>query len=160
MTVGHRTGPRKEVASDLISQSPREVNLIAPKESPKYASRLAVLMRGLTKPTLGVLRYALTLALFCVVWWYDARYLNRLFDVNLSVIKGASGLIDGSGKVEAMLRAFAAEKMLLFGEGSGLIWLVGKGLKYVFGRLVARSSPGKPETTLGRPPVSLQARQR
>jgi hypothetical protein len=124
--------------------------LIAPKEPPKNAAKLAAIVRGLMKPTLAVVRYALTLALFCVVWWYDARYLNRLFDVNLSVIKGASGLIDGSGKVEAMLRAFAAEKMLLFGEGSALIWVAGQGIAYASrclagARLRGRASKQGPE---------------
>ena len=38
--------------------------------------------RGILPPLLGAVRYALTLALFCVVWWYDARYLNWAFDFN------------------------------------------------------------------------------
>lgn len=114
-----------------------------PAETPKYASKLKAIVRGLMKPTLGVVRYALTLALFCLVWWYDARYLNRLFDVNLSVIKGASGLIDGSGKVEAMLRAFAAEKMLLFGEGSALIWAAGQGIAHASRYLAGARSRGR-----------------
>ena len=82
--------------------------------------------RGILPPLLGAVRYALTLALFCVVWWYDARYLNWAFDFNLAMIKRATGLADGTGKAEALLRAFAAEKRLLFGEGSGLIWGLGR----------------------------------
>lgn len=101
----------------------------------KYRERAMAFTRGLARPALGLLRYVATLALFCAVWWYDARYLNRLFDLNLTIIKGGSGLIDGSGKLEAMLRAFAAEKMLLFGEGSALLWGVGKGVSIAATRL-------------------------
>lgn len=75
---------------------------------------------------LGALRYGLTLALFCGIWWYDARYLNWAFDANLTAIKVATGVADGSGKAEAMLRAFSAEKMLLFGEASAVVWAIGR----------------------------------
>ena len=97
------------------------------------------LLRGFGKALLGTLRYALTLALFCGLWWYDARYLNQAFDANLSLLKAGSGLVDGSGKTEAMLRAFSAEKMLLFGEGSGLLWLLGKCAAVVGSRIFRRS---------------------
>lgn len=126
---------------------------------PKYRVKLMAIAHGLAKPVLGILRYVITLALFCVVWWYDARYLNRWFDANLAVIKGASSLVDNSGKVEAMLRAFAAEKMLLFGEGSGLVWLVGKGLKCLFGKFIARRSPEELEPKRGRPLASPSVKQ-
>lgn len=90
------------------------------------AQRLKQMFRGLAKPALGALRYGLTLSLFCGIWWYDARYLNWAFDLNLALIKNATGVFDGSGKAEAMMRAFAAEKMLLVGEGSAIIWGIGK----------------------------------
>jgi hypothetical protein len=93
---------------------------------PFDANTVKKVMRGLTKPALGALRYALTLVLFCGVWWYDARYLNWAFDLNLALIKRAAGIFDGSGKAEAMMRAFAAEKMLLFAEGSAIIWAIGR----------------------------------
>ena len=96
-------------------------------------------LRSVSTPLAGALRYALTLALFCGLWWYDARYLNQAFDANLSLLKAGSGLVDGSGKTEAMLRAFSAEKMLLFGEGSGLLWLLGKCAAVVGSRIFRRS---------------------
>jgi hypothetical protein len=89
------------------------------------ASTIKKVIRSLSKPALGVLRYALTLGLFCGIWWYDARVLNQAFDLNLTLLKGATAVFDGSGKAEAMMRAFAAEKMLLFAEGSAIIWAVG-----------------------------------
>ena len=91
----------------------------------KNATNTRTMLRGLSTLLLGAVRYGLTIAIFCAVWWFDARYLNRAFDANLAIIKTASGLVDGSGKSEAMLRAFAAEKMLLFGEGSAAIWALG-----------------------------------
>lgn len=100
------------------------------------ASTIKKAIRGLSKPALGVLRYALTLGLFCGIWWYDARYLNQAFDVNLALIKRAAAVFDGSGKAEAMMRAFAAEKMLLFAEGSAIIWglasIMAVGFKWLF----------------------------
>ena len=101
------------------------------------------ILRGLASAFLGAARYGLTLALFCAVWWYDARYLNDAFDANLAIVKTTSGLIDGSGKTEAMLRAFAAEKMLLFGEGSGVIWAVGCAVAFVMRRFIGRGPGGK-----------------
>ena len=104
-------------------------------------------LRGFATPLIGAIRYALTLALFCGVWWYDARALNHAFDMNLTLLKSASGMVDGSGKTEAMLRAFSAEKMLLFGEGSATLWLVGRALAsiaaFVFGRGDRGERPGE-----------------
>jgi hypothetical protein len=107
-------------------------------------------MRGLVRPVLGALRYALTLGLFCGIWWYDARYLNWAFDLNLAVIKRAAGIFDGSGKAEAMMRAFAAEKMLLFAEGSAIVWGIGRiaaeGIRrLVNGRRSPATRPAEPE---------------
>ena len=93
---------------------------------PFDASNATRAMSGLAKPAFGLLRYALTLLLFCGIWWFDARYLNWAFDLNLAVIKRATSVLDGSGKAEAMMRAFAAEKMLLFAEGSAIIWGIGR----------------------------------
>jgi hypothetical protein len=105
---------------------------------PFETSSIKNLIYGLAKPALGAVRYALTLILFSGLWWYDARLLNWAFDVNLALIKAVTGVFDGSGKAEAMMRAFAAEKMLLFGEGSAIIWALGtlaaKGLRRVFSR--------------------------
>ena len=99
-------------------------------------------MSGLAKPALGVLRYALTLLLFCGIWLFDARYLNWAFDLNLAVIKRATSILDGSGKAEAMMRAFAAEKMLLFAEGSAIISGIGRIASESIRRLFKR--PGRP----------------
>lgn len=99
---------------------------------------------GLAKPALGVIRYGLTLVLFSAIWWYDARYLNWAFDVNLALIKGVSSIVDGSGKAEAMMRAFAAEKMLLFGECSALIWAAGRAVSAGFRWLRSRGGLAQP----------------
>ncbi len=123
---------------------------------PLDASTVKGLVSGLAKPALGVLRYAFTLALFCGIWWYDARYLNRAFDLNLTLIKSATGIFDGSGKAEAMMRAFAAEKMLLFAEGSAIIWGIGKiaseGIRRLFKgprRPAPRPTESVPQTDAG-----------
>lgn len=92
---------------------------------PFEISSIKRVVYGLARPALGAVRYALTLVLFCGLWWYDARLLNWAFDLNLALIKAFTGIFDGSGKAEAMMRAFAAEKMLLFGEGSAIIWAIG-----------------------------------
>jgi len=92
--------------------------------------------RSFAKPALGTLRYVITLALFCWLWWWDARYLNQAFDANLALLKSVSAAVDGSGKAEAMLRAFSAEKMLLFAEGSGLLWLSGAVVSSIAVRLL------------------------
>ena len=111
------------------------------------ASTIKKVIRGLSKPALGVLRYALTLGLFCGIWWYDARVLNQAFDLNLALIKRATAVFDGSGKAEAMMRAFAAEKMLLFAEGSAIIWAVGSiaaaGFRWFFAAKRRTSDPNR-----------------
>lgn len=84
------------------------------------------LLRAVSVPLCGTIRYATTMAVVCGAWWYDARYLNWAFDANLSLIKTVGGLVDDRGKVEAAMRAFSAEKMLLFAEASAIIWLAGK----------------------------------
>lgn len=86
---------------------------------------VARLLRGLSIPVVGSIRYLATLALVCGLWWYDARLLNSAFDANLALVKQLGGTVDSSGRVEAALRAFAAEKMLLFTEASILIWTSG-----------------------------------
>jgi len=91
-----------------------------------------ILNAGLV-PLIGASRYLLTLAALVALWWFDARTMNRGFDVNLSLIKSLGNALDGSGKVEAALRAFAAEKMLLFAEISIVVWLVGKALWWLVG---------------------------
>jgi len=110
------------------------------------AKTILTVIRGLAKPVLGAVRFGLTLVLFCGFWWFDARYLNWAFDLNLALIKDATSVFDGSGKAEAMMRAFAAEKMLLFGEGSAIIWAVGSiaaaGIRWLFrGSKNSRSKP-------------------
>jgi hypothetical protein len=84
-------------------------------------------------PIIGASRYVLTLAALLALWWFDARTMNSGFDANLSLIKSAGNAIDKSGKVEAALRAFSAEKMLLFAEISVVVWLVGKALWWLIG---------------------------
>jgi len=109
--------------------------------------------RAIAKPVLGALRYALTLCLFCGLWWYDARFLNQAFATNLSLLKSASAVVDGSGKTEAMLRAFSAEKMLLFAEGSGCLWLLGATGAAIGKRAFGRRSAGaKPSDGRAIPP--------
>lgn len=123
---------------------------------PLDASTVKGLVSTLAKPALGFLRYAFTLALFCGIWWYDARYLNWASDLNLTLIKRATGIFDGSGKAEAMMRAFAAEKMLLFAEGSAIIWGIGKiaseGIRRLFKgprRPASRPAESVPQTDAG-----------
>jgi hypothetical protein len=123
---------------------------------PFDASFVKRTISGLAKPALGVFRYALTLLLFCGIWWFDARYLNWAFDLNLAVIKRATSVFDGSGKAEAMMRAFAAEKMLLFAEGSALIWGIGRiaseSIRWLFngpGRPASLSAESVPKTDSG-----------
>ncbi len=94
-------------------------------------------------PTLGFLRYALTVAALLALWWFDARAMNRGFDLNLAMIKSVGGWFDGSGRTEAALRAFSAEKMLLFAEISVLVWLIGKALAWLIGRAFRRGSTTK-----------------
>lgn len=91
-----------------------------------------ILNAGLV-PLLGASRYLLTLAALVALWWYDARSMNSGFDANLALIKSLGGMVDKSGKVEAALRAFSAEKMLLFAEISAVIWLVGTALWWLIG---------------------------
>lgn len=127
---------------------------------PFETSSIKKVVGGLTKPALGVVRYALTLALFCGLWWYDARLLNWAFDLNLALIKAVTGILDGSGKAEAMMRAFAAEKMLLFGEGSAIIWALGsiaaKALRRVFSR--SNSARTRPTASLPEPIAHFHSR--
>lgn len=127
---------------------------------PFETSSIKKVVGGLTKPALGVVRYALTLALFCGLWWYDARLLNWAFDLNLALIKAVTGILDGSGKAEAMMRAFAAEKMLLFGEGSAIIWALGtiaaKALRRVFSR--SNSAGTRPDASLPEPLADFPSR--
>lgn len=107
------------------------------------------LLRGISIPVLGSLRYLTTLAIVCGLWWYDAHLLNFAFDQNLALIKSLGTAVDGSGRVEAAMRAFAAEKMLLFTEASVLVWTAGKILCWPFGFMLRRwrkpPSPTEPE---------------
>ena len=98
-----------------------------------------ILRAGLV-PTLGFLRYALTIVALLALWWFDARTMNRGFDLNLALIKSVGGWFDGSGRMEAALRAFSAEKMLLFAEISVVVWLLGKALAWPIGRAFQRRS--------------------
>jgi len=95
-------------------------------------------LRAVCVPLCGAIRYATTMAVVCGAWWYDARYLNKAFDMNLALIKSAGGFIDGSGKAEAAMRAFSAEKMLLFAEASVIVWLGGRIALSVLGGLFRR----------------------
>ena len=109
----------------------------------RNAMKTQAILRGPASAFLGAARYGLTLAFFCAVWWYDARYLYQAFDANLAIVKRKSGLIDGSGKTDAMLRAFAAKKVLLLGEGSRVIWAVGCAVAFVMRRFIGRGPDGK-----------------
>ena len=113
-----------------------------PQPGPTLAGRI---LRGLAVPVAGTFRYAATLALVCGLWWYDARWLNEAFDANLSLIKTIGSTVDSSGRVEAAMRAFAAEKMLLFTEASAVVWGVGRSLvalvAYVFASRRSASMP-------------------
>lgn len=83
------------------------------------------LCRAACIPVLGALRYALAMAVLCSAWFFDARLLNACFDLNLAFIKSTGSAIDGSGRVEAALRALSAERMMLFAEAATLLWIVG-----------------------------------
>lgn len=109
------------------------------------------LLRAVIIPICGTIRYATTMGVVCAAWWYDARYLNQAFDMNLSLIKSVGGFVDRSGRAEAAMRAFSAEKMLLFAEAGAIVWLIGKmaivGLGLLFGRR-------RPKDTEREPPAS------
>jgi hypothetical protein len=104
-----------------------------------------ILNAGLV-PLFGAARYLLTLAALVALWWFDARTMNSGFDANLSIIKSLGNAVDSSGKVEAALRAFAAEKMLLFAEISVVVWLVGKALWWLFGLPFRRRAASRAAT--------------
>ena len=89
----------------------------------------------------GTIRYVTTIAVVCTIWWYDARYLNQAFDANLALLKAVANVIDGSGKAEAAMRAFSAEKVLLFSEASMIVWLVGKLMLLLLGMILGRRGP-------------------
>lgn len=95
------------------------------------------IFRALSIPMFGSLRYAVAMALLCWIWVIDARLLNGAFDLNLALIKFIAGLADGSGRVEAALRGFSADRMLLFTEAGILVWITGKILWWPFGLLFA-----------------------
>jgi hypothetical protein len=95
------------------------------------------IFRAISVPVLGSLRYTVAMALLCWTWVYDARLLNAAFDMNLAFIKHVAGLTDGSGRVEAALRGFSADRMLLFTEAGILVWLAGKILWWPFGAFFA-----------------------
>ena len=96
------------------------------------------LLKAVSIPLCGAVRYAASMAVVCGAWWYDARYLNRAFDANLSLIKSTGQFLDDSGRVEAAMRAFSAEKMLLFAEVSAVVWLAGKSVLWLLGRIFRR----------------------
>lgn len=95
------------------------------------------IFRPISIPVFGSLRYAVAMALLCWIWVNDARLLNGAFDLNLGLIKFVAGLTDGSGRVEAALRGFSADRMLLFTEAGILVWIAGKILWWPFGLLFA-----------------------
>ena len=95
------------------------------------------IFRVISVPVLGSLRYTVAMALLCWTWVYDAHLLNNAFDMNLAFIKYVAGATDGSGRVEAALRGFSADRMLLFTEAGILVWLAGKILWWPFGALFA-----------------------
>jgi hypothetical protein len=99
------------------------------------------LLKGVTVPLCGTLRYVTTMAAVCGAWWYDARYLNRAFDANLSLIKSAGQFLDESGRVEAAMRAFSAEKMLVFAEVSAVVWIAGKAVLWLLGKVFGSRQP-------------------
>lgn len=119
---------------------------------PPFARRL---IGGLLMPVLGSLRYLTTLAIVCGLWWYDAHLLNLAFDKNLALIKGLGTAVDGSGRLEAAMRAFSAEKMLLFTEASILVWTAGWILFWPVGVVLARwrRSPPAAQPELPGPPT-------
>ena len=103
------------------------------------------IVRAISIPIFGSLRYAVAMALLCLIWVNDARLLNGAFDLNLAIIKYIAGLTDGSGRVEAALRGFSADRMLLFTEASILVWITGKILWWPFGLLFAWRSRRRTE---------------
>jgi hypothetical protein len=104
----------------------------------RFRNYMYGLLRAASIPVCGTLRYAASMVVVCGAWWYDARYLNRAFDANLSLIKSTGQFLDDSGRVEAAMRAFSAEKMLLFAEVSAVVWLAGKATLWLLGKIFRR----------------------
>lgn len=123
---------------------------------------LGRILRALSVPVLGSLRYLLTLGLVCGLWWHDAHLLNSAFDANLALIKGLGTAVDGTGRVEAAMRALAAEKMLLFTEASILVWTAGRILAWPLGLLLRRwrNPPPAPPEILDAAPSTRASRPR
>lgn len=112
-----------------------------------------ILNAGLV-PLIGASRYLLTLAALVALWWFDARSMNSGFDANLALIKSVGWALDSSGKVEAALRAFAAEKMLLFAEISAVVWLIGKALWWLIGLPFRRRAASRAATPAAPSPAA------
>lgn len=138
-----------------------------------------IIFRVISVPVLGSLRYAVAMALLCWIWVHDARLLNGAFDMNLACVKYVAGLTDGSGRVEAALRGFSADRMLLFTEAGILVWLASKILWWPLGLLFASrrerpidsqqrkiaprpslSRPSIPHASAPRPNPDVAARER
>lgn len=82
-------------------------------------------MRYVIRSLGGAVLFCSTLAILGIVWYLDARLLNYGFDAGLALVKAVSSALDQSGKVESVLRALNAEKMLLFGGVSFLLRALG-----------------------------------
>ena len=117
----------------------------------RFRNYLHGLLRAASVPVCGTLRYATSMAVVCGAWWYDARYLNRAFDANLSLIKSTGQFLDDRGRVEAAMRAFSAEKMLLFAEVSAVVWLAGQTILWLLGKVVRRRPGAEVKAVAGGP---------
>jgi hypothetical protein len=55
----------------------------------------------------------LSYAVLAVVWWYDARLVNSLFDTCRALVSQAAAAIDPSGQLEIVLRTLAVSRHLV-----------------------------------------------
>lgn len=113
-------------------------------------------IKDIARPLWGFVASILAVGVMVALWVVDAQQLNRLFDLNLDLIKLASAKFDeinkiyqlfpsmGRGKIEAALRFISGEKLLLSFELALVIryivvivrwfiwlplWVVGHGIK-------------------------------
>ena len=73
----------------------------------------------------GLLETLMAIAILALLWWALPGLLNDGFDMNLSLIRWLGDTIPSYGQhIEAFLRFFSAEKVLLVFEVTFIIGLI------------------------------------